>query len=124
MEMVDNVMLKNNIVHSALFHVTLLKYYHIRFLYIPLINAERAWAYGMQLKQEANTETRKRFHLLRRLRRAVVHSSNLLRLCEKCGRCDTRTKLEAQAYAAWMLGNVQFEQQQWKEAFENFGNAQ
>ena len=95
-----------------------------RFLYIPLINAERSWAYGMQLKQEANTEARKRFHLLRRLRRAVVHSSNLLRLCEKCERCDTRTKLEAQAYAAWMLGNVQFEQQQWKEAFENFGNAQ
>ena len=78
----------------------------------------------MQLKQEANTEARKRFHLLRRLRRAVVHSSNLLRLCEKCEKCDTRTKLEAQAYAAWMLGNVQFEQQQWKEAFENFGNAQ
>lgn len=95
-----------------------------RFLYIPLINAERAWAYGMQLKQEANTEIRKRFHLLRRLRRAVAHSSKLLQLCEQCGRCDTRTKLEAQAYAAWMLGNVQFEQQRWKEAFDNFGNAQ
>jgi len=78
----------------------------------------------MQLKQEANNDARKRFHLLRRLRRAVVHSNNLLQLCEKCKRCDTRTKLEAQAYAAWMLGNVEFEQQQWKEAFENFGNAQ
>lgn len=35
-------------------------------LQIPLMTAERAWAYAMQLKFETNTEPRKRFHMLNR----------------------------------------------------------
>merc|ERR1739838_539484 len=38
-----------------------------KFLQIPLMSAERAWALAMQLKQEANSEPRKRFHLMERL---------------------------------------------------------
>lgn len=49
----------------------------------------------MQLKQEANTEPRKRFHLLSRLRKAVKHAEELERLCES-QRVDAKTKLEAQ----------------------------
>lgn len=49
----------------------------------------------MQLKQEANTEPRKRFHLLSRLRKAVKHAEELERLCES-NRVDAQTKLEAQ----------------------------
>lgn len=49
----------------------------------------------MQLKQEANTEPRKRFHLLARLRKAAKHSEHLERLCES-PRVDAKTKLEAQ----------------------------
>lgn len=49
----------------------------------------------MQLKQEANTEPRKRFHLLARLRKAAKHSEKLEKLCESpC--VDAKTKLEAQ----------------------------
>ena len=68
----------------------------VRFLYIPLVCAERAWALGMELKQAANTEHRKRFHLLRRLQRSVKHAGELLQLCEGSERCDARTRLEAQ----------------------------
>ena len=51
---------------------------------------------GMELKQAANTEPRKRFHLLRRLNRARKHASELSKLCEECAKCDARTRLEAQ----------------------------
>lgn len=60
-----------------------------------LMEAERAWSYAMQLKQEANTEPRKRFHLLSRLRKAAKHSEKLEKLCES-PRVDAKTKLEAQ----------------------------
>lgn len=59
------------------------------------MEAERAWSYAMQLKQEANTEPRKRFHLLARLRKAAKHSERLEKLCES-HRVDAKTKLEAQ----------------------------
>jgi len=38
--------------------------------------------------------------------------------------CDARTKLEAQAYVAWMNGSLQFELQLWKQAMENLQKAQ
>jgi len=44
--------------------------------------AERAWAYAMQLRQEANTEPRKKYHLLGRLRKAVVYALQFQQLCE------------------------------------------
>ena len=66
-----------------------------RYLYLPLVDAERAWASAMQLKSEANTEPRKRFHMVSRLKKAVVHAETLFSLCES-DKCDARTKLEAQ----------------------------
>ena len=60
------------------------------------MSAERAWALGMELKQAANTEHRKKFHLMRRLQRSVKHANELLQLCESSERCDARTRLEAQ----------------------------
>ncbi|XP_062402350.1 signal recognition particle subunit SRP68 [Sardina pilchardus] len=90
-----------------------------RYLLVVLMEAERAWSYAMQLKQEANTEPRKRFHLLARLRKAAKHSEHLERLCES-PRVDAKTKLEAQAYTAYLTGMVQFELQEWKSAMEAF----
>lgn len=52
-----------------------------RFIHIPLISAERSWAYAMQLKQESNTEPRKRFHLVSKLRKACVYALQLQELC-------------------------------------------
>ncbi|KAF3852318.1 hypothetical protein F7725_005673 [Dissostichus mawsoni] len=83
------------------------------------MEAERAWSYAMQLKQEANTEPRKRFHLMARLRKAAKHSERLEKLCES-PRVDAKTKLEAQAYTAYLTGMVEFELQEWKLAMEAF----
>lgn len=88
-----------------------------KFLYLPLIQAERAWSYAMQLKQESNTEPRKKFHLVARLRKAVNHALHLEYICQS-PLCDARTKLEAQAYSAWMQGTLFFELQDWKPASE------
>lgn len=90
-----------------------------RYLLLVLMEAERAWSYAMQLKQEANTEPRKRFHLLARLRKAAKHSEKLEKLCES-PRVDAKTKLEAQAYTAYLSGMVKFELQEWKRAMEAF----
>eukprot|EP00118_Oscarella_pearsei_P017162 m.169314 g.169314 ORF g.169314 m.169314 type:complete len:591 (+) comp38984_c0_seq2:48-1820(+) len=93
-----------------------------KFLLLPLMNAERAWAYAMQLRQLANTEPRKRFHMARRLKKAAKHAVSLSKLCET-GICDARTKLEAQAYSVWMNGNLKFELREWQEALDLFKEA-
>ncbi|XP_020290208.1 signal recognition particle subunit SRP68 [Pseudomyrmex gracilis] len=93
-----------------------------KFLQVPLIMAERAWSYAMQLRQESNTEPRKKFHLISRLRKAALYSSQLQELIENVN-CDARTRLEAEAYVAWMNGSLQFELQLWKQAMENLQKA-
>ena len=51
---------------------------------------------AMELKQEVNSDPRKKFHLLRRLKKAAQYADQLLKLSEACERCDARTRLEAQ----------------------------
>lgn len=53
-----------------------------KFLQVPLMMAERAWSYAMQLRQESNTEPRKKFHLVSRLRKAAAYSLQLQELIE------------------------------------------
>ncbi|CAF4457069.1 unnamed protein product, partial [Adineta steineri] len=62
-----------------------------RYLLLPLICSERAWAFAMQLKTESNSEPRKKFHLLNRLRKAVKHAAQLEALCNQQKTCDART---------------------------------
>ncbi|CAK1547076.1 unnamed protein product [Leptosia nina] len=95
-----------------------------RLLCVPLLQAERAWAHAMQLRQEANTEPRKKFHLISRLKKACSHAHILLQLCEESGVCDARTQLEAGAYAAWLSGALLVELQQWRPAAESLKRAQ
>ncbi|XP_038211841.1 signal recognition particle subunit SRP68-like [Zerene cesonia] len=95
-----------------------------RLLCVPLLQAERAWAHAMQLRQEANTEPRKKFHLVSRLKKACSHAHLLLQLCEQSGVCDARTQLEAGAYAAWLSGALLVELQQWRPAAESLKRAQ
>lgn len=93
-----------------------------KFLLIPLFQAERAWAYSMQLKQEANTDPRKKYHLINRLRKAVKYS-NELEILSQSARCDARTKLEAQGYSSIMNGQFNFEIQKWIESLNYFNIA-
>uniref|UniRef100_A0A8D8V9S8 Signal recognition particle subunit SRP68 n=1 Tax=Cacopsylla melanoneura TaxID=428564 RepID=A0A8D8V9S8_9HEMI len=94
-----------------------------KYIYIPLFLAERAWGNAMQLRQEANTEPRKKFHLISRLRKAAGYAVQLQTLCE-AEVCDARTKLEAQAYVSWIVGVLEFELKLWKSAMKNLKEAQ
>jgi hypothetical protein len=49
-------------------------------LQLPLMAAERAWAYAMQLKFEMNSEPRKKYHMQNRLRKAKQHAEQLVQL--------------------------------------------
>lgn len=63
-----------------------------RYLHIPLMLAERCWSYAMQLRQESNTEPRKKFHMIRRLKKASQYAFQLEELCNvsKCAYCVFR----------------------------------
>ncbi|MFH4980446.1 hypothetical protein AB6A40_007155 [Gnathostoma spinigerum] len=91
-----------------------------RYLQVAIFDAERCWSYAMQLKQEGGEDphSRKRFHMISRLRKAVTHSSNLESIVRQCDRADAVTKLESQAYNAWMQGYLAFELKQWKRTLE------
>ncbi|BES95332.1 unnamed protein product [Nesidiocoris tenuis] len=92
------------------------------YLYIPLMLAERAWGYAMQLRQESNTEPRKRFHLISKMKKAVAYAEDLESLCQSEA-CDARSKLEAQAYLSWLKGTFYFELKAYKEAMDNLQQA-
>lgn len=97
----------------------------LRLLYIPLMGAERCWAYAMQLKQESSTEPRKKFHMARKFRKAVFWAVKLRDLCnEENSKCDARTKLETCAYADYLQGLFYFETDQWQKASDLLKNAQ
>ena len=84
----------------------------------PCLKAERGWAHGQQLKQEAGAEEapRKRFHCIERMRKAAAAAEQLDALCKAAPQVDAPTKLEASAYSAFIKGCLQFECQAWKEA--------
>ncbi|TKR70780.1 hypothetical protein L596_022758 [Steinernema carpocapsae] len=93
-----------------------------RFFDVVLFEAERCWAYAMALKQEAenDAESRKKFHKIRKLRKAVKHATQLEALAKQCDRADAATKLESQAYTAWIKGSLAFESHKWSEAYNFF----
>jgi len=85
-------------------------------LHIPLVTAERAWAYYMQLKFESNSDPRKKFHMINRLRKARKYAEQLDSLCAESEKVDARTKLESKAYHCWLTGTLHFETGKWVEA--------
>lgn len=78
----------------------------------------------MELKQDANTESRKKFHLICRLQKGTEHAEELYNLTKESTRVDARTKLECEAYYAFINATFLFELQQWGEAIEHFKKAQ
>ncbi|KAH3862769.1 hypothetical protein DPMN_025743 [Dreissena polymorpha] len=106
-------------VHPKKINIDVIK--DVRYIQLPLFSAERAWAYGMQLKSEANTEPRKKFHMMSRLKKAVQYAEELFSLCEH-DKCDARTKLEAQAYRNYIRGSLEFELEKWQSAIESYSS--
>jgi signal recognition particle subunit SRP68 len=78
----------------------------------------------MALKQEANTDPRKKFHLICRLQKGTEHAEVLYKLTKESTRVDARTKLECEAYHAFINATFLFELQQWGEAVDEFKKAQ
>ncbi|CDW59726.1 hypothetical protein TTRE_0000806601 [Trichuris trichiura] len=94
-----------------------------RYLSLFVFEADRNWAYAMQLKQEAAPDNRKRFHLMRKMRTAVRNCLNLEKICKEMGNLDAATKLEVGAYSSWMQGCLHFEARMWANAAECFTTA-
>ncbi|OQR93199.1 signal recognition particle [Achlya hypogyna] len=103
----------------------------VRHLMLPLYHSERAWSYAMQLREDERNDkeengdeasSRIKFHLMGRLKKAVVWSDKLASLCTE--RADARTSLEAEAYASYMAGNLALYKEEWKLALEKFSTAQ
>lgn len=78
----------------------------------------------MELKQEANTEPRKRFHMISRLRKALKYSENLMAISQDSQRVDARTKLELVAYTSYIKASFHFEMEQWEEAMSAYKETQ
>ncbi|VDM60623.1 unnamed protein product [Angiostrongylus costaricensis] len=88
-----------------------------------LFEAERRWAAAMSDKMELEDnpdKMRKRMSMRMHLKRAVYHAVMLEQMfylpSEFIESCDAPTKLEAQAYSAWLAGVCAFEMRRWLEA--------
>lgn len=95
----------------------------VRVLHLVLYTAERAWSHAMEKRQLPDgPNARQRIYLIGRLRKAVKWATLFSQLCATKG--DSRTSLEAEAYASFMKGSLLFEQDQnWETALMNFKSA-
>ncbi|KAH6584664.1 hypothetical protein BASA50_007422 [Batrachochytrium salamandrivorans] len=102
--------------------VTLTSLADARSLQILLFEAERSWAYAMQLKADSLSEPRKKHHLIKRLCKAASSAHQLQELCQG-ETVDSQTSLEIQAYSLRLSAYVKFERQQWQEALDMFASS-
>ncbi|XP_019154208.1 PREDICTED: signal recognition particle subunit SRP68-like [Ipomoea nil] len=95
----------------------------VRFLHLVVYTAERAWSHAMEKKTLPDgPNARQRSYLIGRLRKAVRWATLFQELCAIKG--DSKTSLEAEAYAAYMKGNLLFEQDKnWDVALKCFRSA-
>ncbi|KAG9150865.1 hypothetical protein Leryth_003000 [Lithospermum erythrorhizon] len=95
----------------------------VRFLHVILYTTERAWSHAMEKKTLPDgPNARQRTYIIGRLRKSVKWASLFQELCAIKG--DSRTSLEAEAYAAYMKGNLLFEQDKnWDVALKCFKSA-
>lgn len=97
----------------------------VRFLELLLMNAERAWSFGMQLKGDnASSKTycsRLRKRATRRFGKAVNWACRLEKLAKE--HADQRTHLEADAYYHYMWGSFLLEKEKHTEALEKLSRS-
>ncbi|KAL9263323.1 Signal recognition particle subunit SRP68-like protein [Drosera capensis] len=92
----------------------------LMFLHMVLYMAERAWSHAMEKRQLPDgPNSAQRIYLIGRLRKAKKWATLFSELCSLVG--DSRTSLEAEAYACYMKGMLLFEQgQSWDASLTNF----
>ncbi|XP_063933168.1 signal recognition particle subunit SRP68-like [Zophobas morio] len=93
-----------------------------RYLEVLLLEVERCWSYGMQLKQNVERYPRKKFHMIRKFRKCYKYCQLLLD-CSSMGWCDALTAQEIKAYTATLCGSSLFEQADYSEALTLFSSA-
>lgn len=89
-----------------------------------LTQVERSWAYAQELNEERLNDKenlRKRFHLIKKLRRACSNSNILEQACHAFA--DTRTQLQAEAYSLEMNGALNVELGDFERALTQFTQA-
>ena len=79
----------------------------VRFVQLLVVQAERAWAYGLTLKSEhalgeSRALGRVRHRYVQKFYRAAYWAGEVVELAKKA--CDPRTVLEAEAYHLWLHG--------------------
>eukprot|EP00756_Hemistasia_phaeocysticola_P005999 Hpha_TRINITY_DN13614_c0_g1::TRINITY_DN13614_c0_g1_i1::g.122533::m.122533/K03107/SRP68; signal recognition particle subunit SRP68 len=94
-----------------------------RFLELMLLLAERAWAYGEELKVSAaqNDSLKQARHGARKMVKAAGHADAMVETASYV--CDARTLDEMKAYRDEMHGHSHFGRKSWAEAQERFGKA-
>ncbi|KAL0241522.1 hypothetical protein GEMRC1_006757 [Eukaryota sp. GEM-RC1] len=80
-----------------------------RFFLIPLLEAERAWAHSMYLKQQAATQKSKKimYHAIKRLSKAVIHAQKLHSLTKETA--SEKTQSETEQYLSQLTHALSFE---------------
>lgn len=96
-------------------------------LTIPLLNAERAWAYAMEMQSdleviEPERISAQRYHIVRRLAKAAKHAVQLEQICADVA--DDITHLQTAAYAAWLQGTYALNKEDWAAAIPFFSKAE
>jgi hypothetical protein len=84
---------------------------HEEFLWVLLVQTERAWANGMELKNLG-----KKQHCIRRLAKALSYAQKLETLAVK--NCTPTTVKECQAYTAWIQASWALEKGRFKVCLE------
>lgn len=98
-----------------------------RHLQLLLFQAERAWAFAMELKglveksEGVTSRARRVSRSVQRMRRALYWAECLKALCATTA--DARTQLEVDAYSACMRGALCLERRQWGDTLTAYATA-
>ncbi|KAJ9085876.1 signal recognition particle subunit srp68 [Entomophthora muscae] len=90
-----------------------------RYLNLVLLETERAWAVALEAENDSNRESRKKFTVIRRLRRACIFSELLEKVCT-WNLLDAISILEIKAYSWFLNGLHASDKENWKESREYF----
>ena len=93
---------------------------HENFLWVPLYQAERAWAQACDVQKQKRANKTKQL-VLRKLRKAMKFVATLQEMSTRA--CDEATQEEIASYAGWMKGNYALQKAEYRSALESYGTA-
>lgn len=95
-----------------------------RFIYVPLLKAERCWAKSMAWHSRDSITSDTRSNIVSKLVKAVKVVENLVAtLSDSASGATTSDFLSAKAYAAVLKGDSSFRAKRWEECLNNYSVA-